>query len=370
MINAFPGYYYEIGEDTKLHNYYRDEDVGKGGYVYSEPGLYYDLAVLDISSMHPSSIIAMNCFGKYTDKFKELVDARIAIKKKDFKAAGKMFDGKLAPYLKDESQAKGLAYALKIVVNSVYGLTASNFNTPFRDVRNKNNIVALRGALFMVDLKHAIWGQGHKVVHIKTDSVKIPNATPDIIKFVMDFGKEYGYTFEHEATYSKMCLINDAVYIAYVKGDDEQEGYWSATGAQFQHPYVFKTLFTKEQIEFHDLAETKSVTSPGVIYLDMNEGLGEDEHNYVFVGRVGSFCPVREGTGGGLLMREKEGKYYAVTGTKGYRWKEKEVIEQNDWQDQVDMSYFDRLAEEARNAIGKFGDVDTFINYIDLLKQE
>ena len=139
--------------------------------------------------------------------------------------------------------------------------------------------------------------------------------------FCKAFAKKYGYVFKHEATYEKFCLVNDAVYIAKYQG-----GGWTATGAQFQHPYVFKKLFSKEQIEFIDLCEIKSVTGESSLYLDLNEGLGEDEHNYQFVGRTGEFCPIKEGSGGGLLYREKDGKYFAATGTKGYRWLESESI--------------------------------------------
>ena len=38
----------------------------------------------------------------------------------------------------------------------------------------------------------------------------------------------------------------------------------------------------------------------------MNEGLSEDQHDYQFVGRVGLFCPIKPGHGGGILYREKE----------------------------------------------------------------
>ena len=49
-------------------------------------------------------------------------------------------------------------------------------------------------------------------------------ATPEIIDFCMDFAKKYGYTFEHEATYEKMCLVNNAVYIAkYLDADLRRE---------------------------------------------------------------------------------------------------------------------------------------------------
>ena len=352
----FPGYIYENGKST-----YRGEEVGEGGYVYAEPGIYWNVALLDVASMHPSSIVAENLFGDaYTKRFKEILDARIAIKHKDFDRARKMLGGALAKYLTDESAAADLAQALKIAINSVYGLTAAAFENPFRDPRNKDNIVAKRGALFMINLKHEIQNRGFTVAHIKTDSIKIPDATPEIIQFVMDYGKQYGYTFEHEATYEKMCLVNDAVYIAKYKDGD-----WTATGTQFQVPYVFKTLFSKEPIEFKDMCETKSVSS--ALYLDMNENLGPDEHSYRFVGKVGSFCPIKPGKNGGELLREakdKEGnvKYSSATGAKGYRWLEAELVKVGEKQDDIDRSYYDRLVDEAVATIEKYGDLETFID--------
>ena len=350
IINAFPGYEFVDGK-----NMYRGTDVGKGGYVYAEPGMYGNVALLDVASMHPHSVINLNAFGEYTQNFKDIVDARIAIKNKDFDKARQMFNGKLAPYLDDESTAKNLAQALKIAINSVYGLTSANFDNPFRDNRNKNNIVALRGALFMRTLQDEVQKRGFKVAHIKTDSIKIPDATPEIIQFVMDFAVQYGYRFEHEATYERMCLVNDAVYIA--KYDN---GEWTATGTQFQIPYVFKKLFSKEEITFDDLCVTKSVTSS--LYLDMNEGLAEDEHNYRFIGKVGRFCPIKPGCGGGLLMREKDGKYYAATGTKGYRWLESEIVESMNKMKDIDESHFKAMADTAIDTIKKYGNYEWFVS--------
>ena len=380
IINAFPGYEFVDGK-----NIYRGTDVGKGGYVYAEPGMYGNIALLDVASMHPHSAINLNAFGEYTQHFKDLVDARIAIKRKDFDKARKMFGGKLAPYLDDETTAKNLTQALKIAINSVYGLTSANFDNPFRDIRNKNNIIALRGALFMRTLQDEVQKRGFKVAHIKTDSIKIPDATPEIIEFVMDFGRKYGYEFEHEATYDRMCLVNDAVYIA--KYDN---GEWTATGTQFQIPYVFKNLFTKEKILFDDLCETKSVTSS--LYLDMNENLPDvsslekelnkvlknspgDEnlinnlkeeiakgHNYRFIGKVGRFCPIKPGCGGGLLMREKDGKYYSATGAKGYRWLEAEIVSSLGRTDDIDEGHFKEMADAAIDTIKKYGDYEWFVS--------
>ena len=341
LSNMFPSYKFDAGKSS-----YRDvREVGEGGYVYAEPGLYKNVAVLDVASMHPSSIEALNLFGPYTKNFSDIKRARIAIKHEDFAKARTLLDGKLAPYLQDESEAKDLAYALKIVINIVYGLTAAKFENPFRDKRNKDNIVAKRGALFMIDLRHFVQERGFQVVHIKTDSIKIPDATPEIIEEVMEFGKKYGYDFEHEATYDAMCLVNDAVYIARM-GDE-----WEAVGAQFQHPYVFKTLFTHEEITFDDYVETRQV-SKGVIATDI---LGNDDPPAV-LGRIGEFVPVVEGTeGAGTLLRLDNDKSYSLAGTKGHIWLQREFA-YNLGLDCVDKSYAEKLRKKAIEEIEKHGE--------------
>lgn len=395
ILPYFPGYTFENGKSI-----YRGEEVGEGGYVYAEPGIYTNVALLDIASMHPHSDIAECLFGpEYTERFRDIVEGRVNIKHEDWDAVSNMLDGKLTPYVqkvKDgEITSKNLANALKTAINSVYGLTAANFDNPFRDIRNKDNIVAKRGALFMIDLKHEVQERGFTVAHIKTDSIKIPNATPEIIQFVMDFGKKYGYTFEHEATYDRMCLVNDAVYICKYK-DGKKAGKWDATGTQFQIPYVFKTLFSKEPIVFDDMCEIKSVTSS--LYLDMNENLPNvteyekeltkleqqfkkeqiseaefktlseqlirrinDGHDYRFVGRVGNFCPILPGHGGGVLVREKDGKYYSATGAKGYRWLESEMVRGTN-EDYIDKSYYNKLVDEAVATIEQYGDFEMFVS--------
>lgn len=385
----FPGYIYEAGKSI-----YRDEEVGEGGYVYSEPGMYGNVALLDVASMHPSSIIAEQLFGpEYTKRFQEIRDGRIvvkhiaaALKKIDEltesngpaeqireledkvaelkREAEKMLNGALVRYLDDKASLDNLAQALKIAINSVYGLTAANFENAFRDPRNKDNIVAKRGALFMINLKHNVQKMGYKVAHIKTDSIKIPDATPEIIQFVMDYGKQYGYTFEHEATYDRMCLVNDAVYIAKYK-DGKHAGEWTATGTQFQVPYVFKKLFSKEPIEFDDMCETKSVST--ALYLDMNEGLPDGEHANVFVGRVGQFCPIKQGCGGGELLREgkdKDGnvKYSAATGSKGYRWLESEMVKSLGKEADIDREYYNSMVDAAYETISEYGNFEWFVS--------
>ena len=357
-IPVFVGYSFENGK-----SFYRGEDPKEGGYVYSEPGMYGNVALLDVESMHPTSVICEKLFGPYTENFKDILEARLAIKHKDYDTAKKKLKGVLEKYLNDASSAKQLAKSLKIVINSVYGLTSAKFDNPFRDIRNRDNIVAKRGALFMIDLKNYVQSLGYTVAHIKTDSIKIPDATPEIISFVMNYGKMYGYEFEHEATYEKMCLVNDAVYIA--KYDEEHGGKWTATGTQFAVPYVFKTLFSKEPIEFSDMCETKSVQT--ALYLDFNEDLPEGEHDRRFVGKVGLFCPMQNGCGGGELQREgtnKDGskKYDSATGCKGWRWMEAEMVKNLGKENYINKGYYTKLVDEAVKTISKYGDVERFVD--------
>ena len=416
LLPYFPGYEYKAGKST-----YRDEEVGEGGYVYAEPGIYGNVALLDVASMHPHSAMAEVLFGvEFTKRFYEIVYGRVHIKHEAWEEVDKMLNGMLTPYIQKvidgEMTSKQLADALKTAINSVYGLTSASFDNAFRDPRNLDNIVAKRGALFMIDLKHAVQDQGFIVAHIKTDSIKIPDATPEIIQFVMEFGARYGYTFEHEATYDRMCLVNDAVYIAkyataetcddlygYIPGDNKKKsGEWTATGTQFQIPYVFKTLFSHEPIEFDDKCETKSVTS--ALYLDMNEKLPdvseyekamtkaeqdykkgklsdtsfestcsdlrekiEEGHAYHFIGRVGQFCPIKPGCGGGILVRDGKNhdgvtKYYAATGTKGFRWLESEMVKQLDKEADIDEAYYNDLVTEAVHTIAAYGDFEWFVS--------
>jgi len=421
---VFPGYTYSKSEKGVWESWYRGELIGEGGYVYAEPGIHYNVALLDIASMHPHSIKAENLFGDiYTKRFVDLLDVRIYIKHKEYDKVRNMFDGKLAKYLESEEEAEALSSALKIPINSVYGLTSAKFKNQFKDPRNIDNIVAKRGALFMVNLKHEVQARGFTVAHIKTDSIKIPNANREIIQFVNDYGKLYGYTFEHEATYEKMALVNNAVYIAryldpakcqdyygYIPKDNskkyEKHGGWTATGKEFDVPYVFKTLFSHEDIDFYDLGVTVNVNTS--LYLDMNEtlpdvseqekelgkakaalnkmnlpdvaisslpvkyrGMSEKEilkeidilnaeiekgHDYRFIGRVGLFIPVTRG--GGKLVRKTDEGYAFAAGTKDYRWLDSESVKalKDKGEDIIDISYYRQLVDDAYENITQYGD--------------
>lgn len=345
LSKEFPGYKYSFGKST-----YRGITTGEGGLVLADPGVYFGVEVFDVASMHPTSIEKLNLFGPYTKNYIAIKEARLAIKHGDLQKARGMLNGALVPFLDGTAEElDDLAYALKIVINIVYGLTAAHFENPFRDPRNKDNIVAKRGALFMVDLVKALEERSVHVLHVKTDSIKVAKPSQETRDFIYEFGRRYGYEFEVEDKYERICLVNDAVYIAR-----DYEGRWHATGAQFAEPYVFKTLFSKEPLTFEDLILKKTVTTS--IWMDTGT---EEEPDRRYIGRSGAFIPVTEG--GGTLWREKDGKYSALGGTKGYRFVEAETMKEAGLNGPIDYAYYRTMSDKARNTIDKFGDGTAFL---------
>ena len=387
LSTIFPGYEfhpegipkerYSTEPGTKVStrkSIYQGEDPSEGGFANCpEPGVYFNVGLFDVASMHPHSAIALKIFGKIiTERFENLVEARVAIKhikeigdeayKEALKRMDAIKDGSskvIEEILKGLSgdtlkkKCKAIANALKTAINSVYGLTSAKFDNKLRDPRNVDNIVAKYGALFMITLKHELQKMGYTVVHIKTDSIKVANYDEKVKKFIMDFGKKYGFTFEHEATYSKMCIVDDAQYIAYeVEADSEklEEPFWTVTGAKFAPSYLFKSLFSHEPIKFDDFPETKSV-SDASIYI-----CNEDSER--FVGRIGSFVSVKEGFGG-ELKRVKGDTKSAVTGTKGYLWNEADIIREHP--ERINMDYYRKQCDDAVATINKYYPFDEFV---------
>lgn len=430
-----PGKQYYLNTVISGKSWYKGYDPGEGGFVYAEPGMYYNAICLDSASHHPSSLIAENGFGPYTENFKMLLDIRLHIKHKDYDWVRNLQGGILAKYLTSDDDAKQLSKALKIAINSVYGLTAANFAHRLHDPRNDDNWVAKRGALFMIDLLTKVQELGYKVIHVKTDSIKIANYDQKVIDFVCEYGKKFGYTFEIEHIFDRICLVNNAVYICKYSNDPangNMAGKWEGTGDQFKEessPYEFKTLFSHDEIGFYDLCVTQTVKVGLGLYLDFDENLPDatllekeeeklvkkwhktgyelnDEndaklstafkpdlttipdkkldqyvaemyhadyirlcenreeqkkcHDYHFVGKAGLFCPMKPGAGGGRLVRENNGKYAYAAGSKDYRWLEADMVKELHLEDQIDMSYFDGLANDAIDTISQFGDFYAF----------
>lgn len=328
LETIFPGYTFSFGKSQ-----YRGIDPSEGGYVYTEPGVYRNVSLNDVTSMHPNSAINLNYFGPYTERYKSLLDCRVWIKHKDFDTIREVFP-QISKYLENPDHIKTMDKALKIPINSVYGLTSASFDNKCRHPLNKDNIIAKRGALFMIDLQFAVQEQGYKVCHIKTDSIKVPDSDEFIEKFISDFGAQpkYNYGFEREHVYSKFCLIDKAQYIC----KDSETGEWDSTGALFKDPYLFKRVWSKEVLTPEDYMLTFS--TKGHLYLG-------DE----FVGKVGKFYASK--TGKELRWTEDKENFKYLSGTKGVLFRHCDDYNKDD----VDYEYYNQIAISTLSKICQIG---------------
>lgn len=291
LAKEFPGYTFD--PNRKPASDYHGKDPSEGGYVSSKPGVYgvsakdYNegniidpetgrcklVTYIDVASLHPHSLIAINYFGKYTPKFQALVKCRMHIKHGELDKAASAFSDidpalseKLSKFLNDPSLINGLAHAMKIIINIVYGMTSAKYDNKFRDPRNVDNIIAKRGALFMMMLEEELNARGCNVIHVKTDSMKITNYLQEDIQYAMDRANEFGYTFELECIFDRIALTNKSTNIGHIEGKPEYDAHaWEAVGAQYAEPYVFKKLFSHEELVEDDYMVLKSSTAP--IYL-------------------------------------------------------------------------------------------------------
>lgn len=214
-VNEYDDYLYILGDGgfNLLENrVYKKQQDGSMIPIENNHAIYHNVICLDISSMHPHSLIALNYFGKYTNNYIAMLkmkDICSLLSKKGFEYVKQ----ELATYgyfVNTEKDVAILRNLFKLVLNGTYGLTHMSYDSQLK--KCSHNLIALRGALFMTTLHHELIHrfQGIEIIQIKTDSIKIANYTQEIVDFCFDFANKYQYTFEIEDTFSSiLCNGND-----------------------------------------------------------------------------------------------------------------------------------------------------------------
>jgi DNA polymerase I len=164
---------------------YEEAEAIEGGYVHEmQQGLFHWVLTLDFRSMYPSMIISKNiCFttlhpkgtiesstgARFLDKdVREGLLPRILRKLMDERAATKkaMRDARTA---EEREYYNGLQEAIKILMNSFYGVLASSFYR-FTDPKIGASITAFAREATK-DLIRKLEAEGLKVIYSDTDSV-------------------------------------------------------------------------------------------------------------------------------------------------------------------------------------------------------
>ena len=215
------------------HRARRDSSI-EGGYVHSiRPGLYNWVVVLDFKAMYPSIIISRNlCFTTLSPEgttvapsgarflppermrgvIPELLEELLAQRDR-FRQLGRE-----APTEELRQYYDGLQAAVKVLMNSFYGVLASSF------YRFTNKDIGAAITAFareqITTIIRALEAEGHDVVYSDTDSVFVRSPTPSI-EGARAFGAEvarrftaHGVTFEFQSVYE--ALFSHGVKKRYV----------------------------------------------------------------------------------------------------------------------------------------------------------
>lgn len=189
----------------------RRTDQIEGGYVHTmAPGLYHWVSVLDFKSMYPSLIISRNiCFTTLSDDG-EIVSptgARFMSKERKVGILPRILEDLMKERDNIKSQMKstkndservylnGLQEAVKVLMNSFYGVFASSFYR-FTDKKIGSSITAFaRGRV--TSIIEELGKEGITVIYSDTDSVFIQSPY-DNIDDTVDFGKKIAERYSIE----------------------------------------------------------------------------------------------------------------------------------------------------------------------------
>jgi DNA polymerase I len=207
----------------------RNEEKIEGGYVHSiSPGLYHWVAVLDFKSMYPSVIISKNiCFTTLNPEGKTVSPVGARFFTRDVKEG--LLPRILQSLMKDRADAQrrrnearqggnkeeadyydGLQEAVKVLMNSVYGVFASAF------YRFTNQTIGASITAFAREnikgVIEKLEGEGLDVVYSDTDSVffLLPDGHRDLeggARFGRAKAEEFskgGATLEFQGIYEPM----------------------------------------------------------------------------------------------------------------------------------------------------------------------
>jgi len=191
--------------------YKEDDEAIEGAYVHElNPGLYHWVCVLDFKSMYPSVIISKNiCFTTISDK--GTIISPIGVKFLDKSVKRGLLSTILENLMKDRDEIKkkmkeaktkeevqyydGLQGAVKIYMNSFYGVFASSFYR-FTDKHIGASVTAFSRETtkgIITDLE----SHGSKVLYADTDSIFVQSPESNL-EGSMDFGKKVAGLYSKE----------------------------------------------------------------------------------------------------------------------------------------------------------------------------
>lgn len=195
---------------------------GLHGVPISNQIEYRNVKLLDVASLYPNIIIKLDALGSRTGIYKDLVSKRLSIKHSD----------------------KTLSSALKLVINSIYGLLRSDYSL----LKNKHGAISvcIYGQIILYDLCKRL-STTCQIININTDGVGFVTDSDDYKKVWEEWQDDYGFTLELDE-YQKFIQKDVNNYIAV-----NSEGYVTSKGGDVGR-YTGGNVFKNNSTRIVDIA--------------------------------------------------------------------------------------------------------------------
>ena len=199
-----------------------------------------NVKLLDVASMYPNIILILNVLGEASEKYKSILDRRLAIKHVD----------------------KILSEALKLILNSVYG----NLNNEYSLLYNPNGAlsVCVYGQIALFELCKRI-APYSTILNINTDGVAFIPENDGYIEVYKQWEKDFKLQLE-EKNFDYIYQKDVNNYIA-INGD-----YMECKGADVNR-YLEDSLFRNNNARIVDIALVDKLTKDKDILTTLQENL-------------------------------------------------------------------------------------------------
>ncbi|MBS4750989.1 hypothetical protein KG091_07845 [Carnobacteriaceae bacterium zg-ZUI78] len=147
---------------------------GLHGVSKRQDKIFHNVKLLDVASLYPNIIMKLNALGVATDIYREIVEKRLSVKHTD----------------------KVLSNALKLVINSCYGLLNNQYSILYNP--NAAKSVCFYGQICLYDLCQRL-SHTCQLININTDGVAFTTSSDDYKVVWSEWEKDYGFTLEEDS---------------------------------------------------------------------------------------------------------------------------------------------------------------------------
>lgn len=173
-VNLWQEHFYDKKGKVSVENFDCVFEFGFGGLhgVNKTRKKFENVKLLDVASMYPNILINLNVLGDATKRYQDIVDERIKVKHTD-------------PQLQQ---------ALKLIINSTYGLLSNKYSKLFNPIGAVS--VCVYGQIALYSLCERLYEAGYTLVNINTDGVAFCGEGEEYKEIWHEWEKDFSLTLE------------------------------------------------------------------------------------------------------------------------------------------------------------------------------